>query len=84
MEVEVLFSRLCEAYLSLLYFTAFGHPRSDLFTQDQTSQNPPVLGPSPVKTAEDQWKPLLWWSDCPVKIFLPFYAESMGNLMTKK
>ena len=29
----------------------------------QTSGNPPVLGPRPVKTAEDQWKNVayLWW-----------------------
>ena len=33
----------------------------------QTSRNPPVLGPRPVKTVEDRWKPLLWRSCCQVK-----------------
>ena len=33
----------------------------------ETSGNPPVLGPRPVKTVEDQWKPLLCWSSCPVR-----------------
>ena len=33
----------------------------------QTSGNPLVLGPWPVKTVEDPWKPLLCRSSCPVK-----------------
>ena len=33
----------------------------------QTSGNPPVLGPRPVKTVEDRWKPLLCRSSCQVK-----------------
>ena len=33
----------------------------------QTLQNTPELVPWPVKTADDQWKPLLWQSDCLLK-----------------
>ena len=36
----------------------------------QTSGNPPVLGPRPVKTVEDRWKPLLCRSFCLVKKLL--------------
>ena len=35
-------------------------------------------GPRPVKTVEDQWKPLLCWSSCPVKKSCrePLYGDS--------
>ena len=33
----------------------------------QTSRNPPVFSPRPVKTVEVRWKPLLWRSYCLVK-----------------
>ena len=49
----------------------------------QTSGNPPVLGPRPVKTVEDQWKPLLCRSSCPVKKN-PVGSPSMGTVMLKK
>ena len=46
----------------------------------QTSGNPPVLGPWPVKTGEDQWKPLLCQSSCLAKK-IPVGNPSMGTLM---
>ena len=44
----------------------------------QTSENPPVLGPWPVKTVEDQWNPLLCRSSCPIKKSCrkPLYGDS--------
>ena len=49
---------------------------------NQTSGNPPVLGPWPMKTVEDLWKPLLCRSSCPVKN--SSRSPSMGTLMLKK
>ena len=37
-----------------------------ILSHDQTLGNPPVLGPRPVKTVEDRWKPLSCRSSCPV------------------
>ena len=44
----------------------------------QTSGNPPVPGPQPVKTVEDRWKPLLYLSSCLVKNSSrePLYGDS--------
>ena len=39
-----------------------------LYQYYQTSGNPPVLGPRPVKIVEDRWKTLLCLSSCLVKI----------------
>ena len=49
----------------------------------QTLGNSPVLGPRPVKTAEDCWKPLLCRSSCPVKKNL-LGAPLWGLLFWKK
>ena len=48
----------------------------------QTLGNPRVLGPRPMKTEEDQWKPSLCRSSCPVKKN-PVGSPSMGTLMLK-
>ena len=47
----------------------------------QTLGNPPVLGPRPVKTVEDPWKPLLCRSSSPVKNSCrePLYGDSYAE-----
>ena len=49
----------------------------------QTSRNPLVLGPRPVKTVEDRWKPLSCRSSSPIKK-IRVGSRSMGILMLKK
>ena len=64
--------RWCNPFrnLTIMAFQCDAFKKNWTYVPQQTSGNPPLPGPRPVKTVEDRWKSLLCQSSWPVKILV--------------